>query len=103
MYVIKIDATRDSGNTAYTVGGRTLGTDAGDNFVNHLPADNCTWNIVAVSTGGYRIASANFFPQNAAMEPTDAVSGVTVTRAFGYIGKTGRFVPITELDTNSVA
>ena len=52
------------------------------------PADRCTWRQAAVATGGYEVNNVVFYPGNAA--------GEAVTQPeLGFIGKSGRFVPIT--------
>ena len=70
------------------------GTATGFTGTNIFPADRCTW--VQADSGdsvGYRITSARFFPGNT------AAAGVTISNTnveLGYIGKSGRFVPITD-------
>ena len=52
-----------------------------------FPADRCVWEIDSDSTGGYSITKVRFFGNGATSAP---VSSAT----FGYIGKSARFVPI---------
>ena len=52
------------------------------------PADRCTWVQATRTDGmGYSIASASFYPGNAA-------ATVIPNPRLGYIGKSGRFVEI---------
>ena len=53
------------------------------------PADRCVWKFVTVASGGYEIVSADFYPGNAVAVPLSAPR-------LGVIGKSGRFVPITD-------
>lgn len=56
-----------------------------------FPADRCQWIIEDSTDGvGYAISNARFHPNTGALE--------TITNPrFGYIGKTGRFVPVTDV------
>ena len=69
-----------------------LGYEGGQEFF--LPADRCTWrqNYVA-NDNQYAIFDVMFYPGNAAAV---AVAGVGTNTHLGYIGKSGRFVPITD-------
>ena len=70
--------------------GRT-GSQSADNY---YPADRCTWQYDTSFTDGYRIDTVRFFPGGG----TDA-NGVAFLASpqpvLGYIGKSGRFVEIT--------
>ena len=57
------------------------------------PADRCTWEQEQL-TNGYQVSNVMFYPGNAAAVDLTGESGDMIT--LGYIGKTGRFVPITE-------
>ena len=79
MYVIRAQNSAAEGVPAAT----------GTTF-NIFPADRCTWQQTYNSTGKYySISNARFFG--------NGTTAVTLTSAeLGYIGKTGRFVPITD-------
>ena len=51
------------------------------------PADRCVWKFATVASGGYEIVSAEFYPGDA---PAVSLSAPRL----GVIGKSGRFVPI---------
>ena len=81
MYVIEV-----SGAAAITAINKAA------NQAVQVPADRCIWRTTEDSTGGYSIASAHFYPGNAAavdINPSDTDARL------GYIGKTGRFTAIT--------
>ena len=64
----------------------TSGANAGTVY----PADRCTWEQAPSSDNrGYVISDASFYPGNAAAV---GIGGPLL----GYIGKTGRFVAITD-------
>ena len=53
------------------------------------PADNCTWKQAASASGnGYTINTANFYGTGSAVVIADPVLGI--------IGKSGRFVKISD-------
>ena len=66
---------------------------------NIFPADRCTWAQQDDPAGGYRITNANFYPGAS----VDGVLGLSApathiaiaSPVLGYIGKSGRFVAIT--------
>ena len=75
-----------------------------NNTTHILPADRCSWSVVPESTAatstqsggaGYGINNVIFYTGHAAGVSVEGGSGATanLTR-LGYIGKTGRFVPI---------
>ncbi len=80
MYLIEA-----SGSAAITQIGKVA------NKSQYIPAEKCTWEIVADTNGGYSIANVKFFSGNAAVF---ALTDTNVSYTFGYIGKSGRFVEI---------
>ena len=53
------------------------------------PADNCTWKEAASASGyGYTINTANFYGTGSAV--------VIATPVLGFIGKSGRFVKVSD-------
>ena len=60
-----------------------------------LPADRCTWTDPGYSATEqqYAIAEVRFYPGNAG---SVSVTGTNTDVALGYIGKSGRFVAITD-------
>lgn len=55
-----------------------------------LPAENCIWTQVDSPDGrGYRIENARYIHYNGAAE-------TLASPVLGYVGKSGRFVPISE-------
>ena len=56
------------------------------------PADRCIWKFADVASGGYEIVSAAFYPGYG--DDSDIVP-LSAPR-LGVIGKSGRFVPITD-------
>ena len=85
MYVIEL--TNDSGSAIGMI-------PVGESLI--FPADRCTWRIINGPTrngkvDGYAISEVHFWDGTTA-------AGVNYTAAastFGYVSKTGRFVPIT--------
>ena len=61
-----------------------------------FPADRCSWEQVAVATGGYSIDNAAFYPgaSLAIGGRTSAASHPINNARLGFIGKSGRFVEI---------
>ena len=57
------------------------------------PADRCTWRQIPTANG-YEPSFVMFYPGNAAPVDLTGVAGDRIT--LGYIGKSGRFVPISE-------
>ena len=64
------------------------------------PADRCAWNDVPSSDGrGYTIADAIFYTGGTQPGANNTVNPLTISieeAVLGYIGKSGRFVPITD-------
>ena len=56
-----------------------------------FPADRCTWRQETTSGGGYSIDVVLFYPGNT--NATD-LTGTNLSNRLGYIGKSGRFVAI---------
>lgn len=68
------------------------------------PADRCTWQIRTDPDGnGYNIHNVRFYPGSAGTgtDPADGhiqiTTGTDYTARLGLIGKSGRFVPITDV------
>ena len=62
-----------------------------------LPADRCLWEQLPDSTGGYTIENVRFFGGSTANGILFATTGsgtINYDARLGYIGKSGRFVPI---------
>ena len=78
MYVIQ-------GSPAVAIG--TIGQSETGTF----PADRCVWRTVAGADGGYEIIEAEFVP------PGGTSYTAISSPILGVIGKTGRFVAITNL------
>ena len=55
------------------------------------PADRCSWRQVDNASGGYSINTVMFYPGNAAAED---LTGAGATNLLGFVGKSGRFVAI---------
>ena len=69
-----------------------LGYTANQEFF--LPADRCTWRQTYDGDANqYSVINVMYYPGNAAAVP---IAGVGTTTHLGYIGKSGRFVPITD-------
>ena len=79
MYVIRV---------LHTAAQDAIGADA--NQPKYVPADRCTWEITEPSTGGYQISDVHYIDGTTA----NAVA-LNGTFVLGYMGKTGRFVEIT--------
>ena len=76
-----------------TVATATSGADLSVGDIRIFPADRCIWEQVDDTTGGYSIDNAAF----AGLTHTEAGNGefIRLTSAtLGYIGKSGRFVAI---------
>ena len=76
------------------LGGTTalLGYTAGQEFF--LPADRCTWRqAYDADDNQYSVINVMYYPGN---EGAVAITGVGTNTHLGYIGKSGRFVAITE-------
>ena len=56
-----------------------------------FPADRCTWQQVDSTGSGYSIDVVRFYPGDT--NATD-LSGTNLSNMLGYIGKSGRFVAI---------
>jgi|TARA_R110000782_G_scaffold49987_1_gene108558 hypothetical protein len=69
------------GTIAVTASGFTAGTQY------NLPAEDCTWVTTAATGGGYELTSARFIK--------GSIDFLVVGPVLGVIGKTGRFVAIT--------
>ena len=67
-------------------------TDASDNKTIY-PADRCSWRQVDSTGSGYSINTVMFYPGNAGAEN---LSGSGTSNRLGFIGKSGRFVGISE-------
>ena len=94
MYVIQ--ATLTSGSSATTIAGQAFA--ASTTHTIYLPADRCTWRIAETTGGGYSISNVAYFDGNAAAGQDLSTSNTNISASilrFGYIGKTGRFVEIT--------
>ena len=62
----------------------------------HLPADRCTWEqSYSAADNQYSIAQVRFWP-GAGTDAQISVTGTNTDVALGYIGKSGRFVGITD-------
>ncbi len=61
------------------------------------PADRCTWQIVQ-DTNGYHIESVSFVGAPATAVALNTTADVV---AFGFIGKSGRFTPISNYHTET--
>ena len=76
-----------------TVNGTYAGTGFDDGDIRIFPADRCVWSQVDDTTGGYSIDNAAFV----GLTHTTPSNGsyVQLTSAtLGFIGKSGRFVAI---------
>jgi len=69
------------GTISTTANGFTAGTQY------NLPAEDCTWVTTASTTGGYELTSARFIK--------GSIDFLVAGPVLGVIGKTGRFVAIT--------
>ena len=60
-----------------------------------LPADRCTWTDAGyiAADNQYAISNVNFYPGNAG---SVSVTGSNTDVQLGYIGKSGRFVGISD-------
>ena len=92
MYVMNV---KNDSNATITVGQIAIGANESANF----PAENCLWEEpVADAQGTRRLQQVRYFPYTGSTTTvqTDALTGNNRTVRLGYIGKTGRFVPITD-------
>ena len=93
MYVMNV---RNEGTGSITVGQIAIGVNESANF----PAENCLWEEpVADAQGTRRLQQVRYFPYtstSATTIQTDALTGDNRVVRLGYIGKSGRFVPITD-------
>ena len=65
-------------------------TDASNNRTIY-PADRCSWRQGDNTGSGYSINTVMFYPGNASAEN---LSGSSTSNMLGFIGKSGRFVAI---------
>ena len=92
MYVMNV---KNDSNATITVGQIAIGANESANF----PAENCLWEEpVADAQGTRRLQQVRYFPYTGSTTTvqTSALTGTDRTVRLGYIGKTGRFVPITD-------
>ena len=95
MYVLNV---MNTGTGAAATGGLSLLAGASYNF----PADRCVWTVSDSSDDrGYRVVGAFFYDGASASLTTGeaapaALHGTNLIIRFGYIGKSGRFVPVTD-------
>ena len=84
MYVIQVSGT-----------GAVSGINKTATNVVILPADRCTWTDSGYIAADqqYGISNVNFYPGNAGAV---SVTGSNIDVQLGYIGKSGRFVGITD-------
>ena len=96
MMMVRLTATRTATGGSYDRGGHDLAGTVGSVLTAYFPADRCSWEQTANSNGGYDITNARFFAGNDADGVAlGSTTGVTAVVELGYIGKSGRFVPIT--------
>ena len=81
---------RGTVSTAFTGAGLAIGD------VRIFPADRCIWEQVDDSTGGYSIDNAAFVGLTHNIGGSPATGGFVMfsSATLGYIGKSGRFVAI---------
>ena len=96
MYVI-----RYYNKTGGTVSGFT------NDSTTFIPADMCTFTTTATAGGGYELGTVTFYTGHAAgvaLSPlADDNSDATYVKVtLGYIGKSGRFVAITNETTSGL-
>ena len=75
----------------------TLFGEANFEGTRYLPADRCLWEQVSDSDGGYSVENVRFFAGNNANGVLFATTGtgtINYNTRLGYVGKSGRFVPI---------
>ena len=92
MYVMNV---RNDGTGSVTVGLIAIGAGESANF----PAENCLWEEpTSDARGTRRLQQVRYFPYTGSTTTvqTSALTGTDRTVRLGYIGKTGRFVPITD-------
>ena len=100
MYVIQVNATRNTGSSdVYDVGGHVLGTTANATISIIIPADRCSWVQGDTVGGGYSISDVRFYdgedPDGETASGDAVPASVTVQTRLGYIGKSGRFTAMT--------
>ena len=90
MYVIEVQVRA----------GNITGLHIENNQTHIFPADRCTWVQNPDTDGrGYFINDVVFFTGDAAGVELNGGSGATTNKTrLGYIGKTGRFVAITDFN-----
>ena len=92
MLVIRVENT---GTTQADIVGVPI--PSGD--IAYFPADRCVWKYVnspaEYSQGQYRLSNAFFFPGAGATASVD-IHTADLVSTLGYIGKSGRFVGMTE-------
>ena len=96
MYVI-----RYYNKTGGTVSGFT------NDSTTFIPADMCTFTTTATAAGGYELGTVTFYTGHAAgvaLSPlADDNSNATFVKVtLGYIGKSGRFVEMTNETTSGL-
>ena len=96
MYVLEIT---NNGTTPFTIIPGVLSLPAGASKI--FPAEDCVWEQVNAPDGtGYRIQQAYFIKRVDANTYSTELAGTGSaadnSAKLGYIGKSGRFVPITE-------
>lgn len=109
MYVVEVFARRDTGVTgttgAFEFAGHGLANAAGSTVNIIIPAEKCVWAQNNATDGrGYRISNLRFYPGASLSSGNNeegqglpaAHSSRTVLVRLGYLGKSGRFVPISE-------
>ena len=92
MYVIEVQVRAGNITGLHIENGQT-----------HIfPADRCTWVSNEDASGGYFINDVVFFTGDAAGVELAGGSGATTNKfTLGYIGKTGRFTPITNVNPDA--
>lgn len=98
MYVIQLHNPTGS---AISVGSGTDAISIGPGTFASFPADRCVW-FTRPQDGnrGYEIHYADFLPGNASRYTlTDATDQAGIEISLGYVGKSGRFVGITDPHT----
>ena len=61
---------------------------------NIYPADRSVWRVADATGGGYKLT--HFSPNAASVATNAAPTAATAGDALGYIGKSGRFIAMTE-------
>lgn len=91
----------------YNKTGSTVASAFDNDTTHYIPADMCAFQTVATSGGGYELSRVIFFGGNAAgvdLTPlADDNNNATYAEAtLGYMGKSGRFVAITNKQTSGL-